>query len=65
VWDGHGDLSAVAQTDPQGRGGAAHRVYRGGCYTMDALSTRVAVRSGMTEDWRRPTLGFRLGRSVP
>jgi formylglycine-generating enzyme required for sulfatase activity len=78
VWEWTGDWWTVgwnwrsaywpstALTDPYGPATGSDRVYRGGGYSGDASSTRIANRlNGDPELTHATTLGFRPARSLP
>ena len=45
-------------------GDCSHRVVRGGAWTTGPEILRSASRGGLTTDFRHPTLGFRVGRTI-
>ncbi len=59
-WDGYGDYSSDAQTNPRGPSGAFFRVSRGGGWNYDAQGCRTSYRDGNAPSHRNYDLGFRL-----
>jgi sulfatase modifying factor 1 len=46
-------------TDPRGPESGVHRVYRGGCWRLNAANCRAAYRDGVQPGFRSTGLGFR------
>jgi formylglycine-generating enzyme required for sulfatase activity len=65
VEDGAGDYAAAAVTDPRGPATASLRVVRGGAWSSDAYSARVASRSWGQPGARDHLIGFRVVRDAP
>jgi sulfatase modifying factor 1 len=67
VWewcsDWVGDYPSSAVVDPVGPATGSFRVYRGGCWSVQAAHCRSANRDGNTPDFRFNDLGFRLALS--
>ncbi len=62
-WDGYGDYSASAQTNPRGpwiTSSGSYRVVRGGSWYSIASSVRSAARDRDTPSYRNRYIGFRL-----
>lgn len=59
-YDWYGSYSSAQQRDPIGASSGSHRVFRGGSWSDDASSCRVADRSSRTPSLRNSHLGFRL-----
>jgi sulfatase modifying factor 1 len=64
-WDWRGDYPAGAVTDPTGPAEGQSRVYRGGCFDLDADCVRAAYRSDYDPSFHDVSLGFRPTRSLP
>ncbi len=64
VWewcqDRWGKYSGIKQTNPKGPEKGVYRVYRGGCWRIDAKSCRVSYRYHNKPDFYSNVLGFRL-----
>jgi len=64
VWewcsDWYGDYSTSAQTNPKGSSLGSYRVYRGGCWSINANFCRSAYRDCGTPDSCYDFIGFRL-----
>jgi len=67
VWewcqDWYGDYPTGSQTNPAGPTSGSDRVIRGGSWSDDPTSCRVAVRGGNSPGLRLDILGFRLART--
>ncbi len=68
VWewcsDRYGNYSSSAQTNPYNNSGSV-RVFRGGCWSVDATLVRVASRFRISPAYTYGDLGFRIARTVP
>jgi len=64
VWewcqDWYGTYPSSAVTDPQGPSSGSFRVFRGGSWSINALSCRSAYRFSFSPNLRKRNLGFRL-----
>jgi formylglycine-generating enzyme required for sulfatase activity len=65
VEDGAGDYAAAAVTDPRGPESASLRVVRGGSWTSDPYSARIAARAWGQPATRDHLIGFRVVRDAP
>ncbi len=65
TWDVYGEYPSGEVTDPLGARDGALRVYRGGGWSYDRRSARVASRRGNEAGCRNFLLGFRLARTNP
>ena len=63
-WYGSNYYSSSPRNNPAGPDSGVDRVVRGGCRTGEAYNMRTARRNGYTPDTRRPSLGFRLLRTL-
>jgi len=63
-WYGSNYYSSSPRNNPAGPDSGVDRVVRGGCVTGEAYNMRTARRNGYTPDTRRPSLGFRLLRTL-
>jgi len=67
VWewchDWYGDYASTTQTNPTGPSSGSYRVGRGGSWSNDAQSCRVAYRNYFTPTSGGSFLGFRLSRT--
>lgn len=65
TWDAYTDKpQGLPRTDPLG-GDGSFRVFRGGSWSFDARSARVAYRYDGVPDHHSTSRGFRLARSFP
>ena len=60
AWDWYGDYPSSAETNPTGPSGASTRVFRGGCWSINARLCSVSYRVNGTPSDRGSYLGFRL-----
>lgn len=51
-------------TDPVYTGPSTERIFRGGCWFLDARALRAAVRGGNLPDFKSPYVGFRVVREL-
>ena len=58
--DWFGEFSADSVWNPQGPEYGFVKVLKGGCWSSDALSCRIAHRSGATTYGKGPNMGFRV-----
>jgi|OpeIllAssembly_1097287.scaffolds.fasta_scaffold12915_2 formylglycine-generating enzyme required for sulfatase activity len=63
-WYGSNYYSSSPRNNPAGPDSGVDRVVRGGCVTGEAYNMRTVRRNGYTPDTRRPSLGFRLLRTL-
>ena len=61
-WDCYGNYSSASQTDPRGPTSGqdgSFRVFRGGCYSLDAFGCRAALRNYFNPTVSINDIGFR------
>jgi len=63
TWDWYGSYGSGAVTDPRGAASGTNRVFRGGCWDLEAAYARSAYRRKYGPDNRTDSLGFRPARS--
>jgi len=63
-WYENGYYTKSPRNNPTGPDFGIDRVVRGGCRTGEAFNMRTARRNGFPPDVRRPSLGFRLLRTM-
>ena len=63
TWDWYGSYGSGAVTDPRGAASGTNRVFRGGCWDLEAAYARSAYRRNYGPDNRTDSLGFRPARS--
>ena len=63
-WDYYGAYPSWPETDYAGPANGLYRIHRGGNFDVDANHCRSAYRGSSHPDYRHPTIGFRLIRTV-
>lgn len=64
-WDWFGDYSSSPSVNPKGPESGLYRCLRGGCWSLyNEINCRVFYRTKYNPNYRYPTVGFRVCRSV-